>query len=110
MARKGRNRRTEGEGWVFVPAGEETASGKEQEAARSGPAIARLRIEKRRGKPVTVVAVEGLDDAALREIERELRSACAAGGTRREGEIEIQGDHRETVRPLLSGRGLRVKG
>lgn len=109
MSRKERSRRTEGEGWVFVPAGEKT-SGSEGPAEPSGPPVARLRIEKRRGKPVTVIAVEGLSGDALREIERELRTACAAGGTRKGAELEVQGDHRELVRPLLARRGLRVKG
>ena len=114
-----RSRRTEGEGWMLVrncprcgrpeaecrcgPRG--PASGR----AASGPII-RLRMERRRGKPVTVLAAEGLDPARLEELMKELKSACASGGTVKGGEGELQGDHRERVRAVLRERGIEVRG
>lgn len=67
-------------------------------------------MEKRRGKAVTVVQAAGLDREALAELLREAKTLCGAGGTAKEGEIEVQGDHRERLRPLLAGRGYAVKG
>ena len=74
--------------------------------------VAKLRIEKggRGGKTVTVV--DGLPRNAtfLAELARELKRACGSGGAVRESAVEIQGDHRETLRALLLGRGWTVKG
>lgn len=75
-----------------------------------GPPIARLRLEQRRGKPVTVAALEGLDPEALRALGKELKSRCGSGGTVKDNAVELQGDHRETLRLYLPTRGLRVKG
>lgn len=70
---------------------------------------ARVRREKRRGKFETVVA--GLDERAtdLAGLLNELRASLGTGGTVSEGEIEIQGDHRDTVLRLLTSRGYAAK-
>lgn len=70
---------------------------------------ARVTVEKRkRGKIVTVV--RGLaNDGYLDELLPPLKTACGAGGTVKEGEIEIQGDHSARVQQLLRERGYRVK-
>jgi translation initiation factor 1 len=71
----------------------------------------RLAIEKRkRGKSVTVV--RGLADEGehLSEVLVALKSSCGAGGTVKEGEIEIQGRQLERVRDVLTQRGYRVTG
>ncbi len=70
----------------------------------------RIRREKRKkGKTVTVIT--GLDPIAsdLTGILKKLKGACAAGGTVTDGNIEIQGDHRETVKTILDGLGFRAK-
>ncbi|BCS91895.1 Protein translation factor SUI1 [Metallosphaera sp. J1] len=66
----------------------------------------KIKLEKRRyGKEVTVI--EGLgDDADLKKIASELKSKLAAGGTVKNGRIEIQGDHRERARDLLVKLGF----
>ena len=71
-----------------------------------------LRREKRgKGKVVTTIA--GLDHVAsdLPAILRQLKAACATGGTI-SGEsdiIELQGDHRDTAERLLRDIGYTVK-
>ncbi|MGE5236783.1 MAG: stress response translation initiation inhibitor YciH [Acidobacteriota bacterium] len=74
--------------------------------------VAKLRIEKagRGGKTVTVVDNLPHSPGFLRELVKELKRACGAGGTVGEGRVEIQGDHRGRVRELLLGRGWTVKG
>ena len=55
---------------------------------------ARLLTERRaKGKLVTVIA--GLDSADndLSELATRLKNACGAGGTVKDGQIELQGDH-----------------
>ncbi len=69
---------------------------------------ARLAIEKRkRGKSVTVV--RGLADSDLPWLLKQLKSACGAGGTVDNGELEIQGAQLDRVRDLLTTMGYRVK-
>jgi len=62
----------------------------------------------RGGKTVTVVT--GFTGIGLTEIEslgKEMQKACGAGGTVKEGRIEIQGDQRESVARILANAGFR---
>lgn len=74
--------------------------------------VAKLRLEKkaRGGKSVTVI--DGLPDNAafLEELAGALKRACGTGGTVRPGAIELAGDVRERIRPMLAARGWTVKG
>ena len=74
--------------------------------------VARLRIEKagRRGKTVTVVESLPRNKVFLKELAGELKRACATGGKVVEDRVEIQGDHREKLRELLTAKGWVVKG
>jgi translation initiation factor 1 len=80
-------------------------------AAPSGDGVVRVRreVKGRRGKPVTTVEGVPLDADALRELASELKRRCGTGGSVKDGVIEIQGDHRDDVIPLLEARGWRVK-
>ncbi|WP_417735832.1 translation initiation factor [Rosistilla oblonga] len=72
---------------------------------------ARLMTEKRkRGKVVTLI--KGLPAAGndLPALLTKLKSRCGAGGTIKEDQLEIQGDHLETARSVLSEIGFRTKG
>lgn len=66
---------------------------------RDQPPVAVIRIEKRMGKTVTVVAgLEPLGGAVLEGIAKRLKTSLGAGGTVKNGVIEIQGHHVEAVR------------
>lgn len=73
-------------------------------------ATLRLETKGRGGKSVTVVG--GLPDNAafLEELAGDLKRSCATGGTVRAGAIELAGDVRGRVRPLLAKRGIAVRG
>ena len=73
---------------------------------------ARLRIEKARRRGKTVTVVEGLprNRGWLKALAKEFKQICGTGGTARDDRVEIQGDHRDRLRDLLSGRGWTVKG
>jgi translation initiation factor 1 len=74
--------------------------------------VARLRLEKsgRSGKSVTVIDGLPQNRDFLRQLATELKKACGAGGTAGDGAVEIQGDRRERLRPLLAAKGYTVKG
>lgn len=59
----------------------------------------RVSIEKRRGKAVTLV--HNVPSAEIRDVAAKLKRRCSSGGTVKNGVIEIQGDHRETVAALF---------
>jgi translation initiation factor 1 len=87
---------------------------RQQQEAAARPAtdgIVRVSLDTkgRKGKGVTVVKGVALDDAALAQLGKQLKSACGSGGTTKDGVIEIQGDHRETVMALLQKQGMTVK-
>lgn len=63
----------------------------------------------RGGKTVTVVRGLPLEPAALDALARTLKAACGAGGTVKDGTIEIQGDHRDTVMARLEQAGWRPR-
>jgi translation initiation factor 1 len=71
--------------------------------------VVRISREKahRGGKTVTVV--RGLPTAELEARAGELKRLCGAGGTVREGAIEVQGDHRERIAERLRELGFLVK-
>ena len=77
----------------------------------AGDGIARVSREKqgRGGKTVTVVRGLALDATALTSTGKQLRAACGAGGTTKDGVIEVQGDHVERVMAWLTQAGHRVR-
>jgi translation initiation factor 1 len=70
----------------------------------------RVRLERRPGGRdiTTVLGVPGSADAVA-ALARDLRAACGAGGTVREGVIELQGDQTEKVRRALAERGIKSR-
>lgn len=63
----------------------------------------------RAGKTVTVVGNLNHDPATLERLCKELKNKCGVGGTVKNGEIEIQGDHRDRVAAYLQSLGYKTK-
>jgi translation initiation factor 1 len=63
----------------------------------------------RKGKGVTVITGVNLDEAGLKELATSLKQKCGAGGTVKDGIIEIQGDHRDRLVEELQKKGWLVK-
>jgi translation initiation factor 1 len=63
----------------------------------------------RAGKGVSVITGLPLTGAALEELARQLKKRCGSGGTVRDGTIEIQGDHRDTLVAELVRLGYGAK-
>ncbi|RYF29489.1 MAG: translation initiation factor Sui1 [Comamonadaceae bacterium] len=77
----------------------------------AGDGIVRVSLDTkgRKGKGVTVVRGVPLDAAALAALGKQLKANCGSGGTTKDGVIEIQGDHRDTVVAALQKQGMTVK-
>lgn len=71
--------------------------------------IIRIRRESkgRGGKVVSVV--EGIPSDQQKTIGKLLKASCATGGSIKNGALEIQGDHRDTIKTQLEKKGFTVK-
>ena len=61
------------------------------------------------GRVATVIRGFVGSDDDLAALGKELKKSCGVGGTAKEGEIIIQGDHRDRVVELLTKAGYRCK-
>ena len=80
-----------------------------EQIAKEQQRIKILTDTRRYGKIVTVV--EGIDsaDIDMEDLARKLKTKCAAGGTYKDGKIELQGDHKRKVREVLEELGFSVE-
>lgn len=71
----------------------------------------RLRREVKGRGGGTVIVISGIPLAApqIKELAGALKKRCGCGGTVKDGVIEIQGDHRDTLSAELQARGFKIK-
>lgn len=61
--------------------------------------------KKRYGKIVTIVS--GFDTGIdIKKITKSLKNELACGGTYKDGVIELQGDHKKKIKPILVSLGF----
>ena len=79
--------------------------------APRGDGIVRVRreVKGRRGKTVSTISGVPLPEEELRALAGELKRRCGSGGSAKDGVIEIQGDHCDTLVAELRERGYEVK-
>ena len=76
-----------------------------KEIAKTEQRIKVMTDKRRYGKVITLV--EGLsDDVDIKSTAKVLKSKLACGGTVKNKAIELQGDHRKKVKPLLIELGF----
>jgi translation initiation factor 1 len=77
------------------------------------PAQHKVRVGRevagRGGKAVSVISGLALDAGALAELATRLKKLCGAGGAIRDGNIEIQGDHRDRLVAELLKLGYEAR-
>ena len=69
----------------------------------------RVELDKRNGKPATLVTEFQGKDSELKELAKLLKVKCGAGGSSRDGEILVQGDFRVKITEILLEMGFKVK-
>jgi translation initiation factor 1 len=77
----------------------------------SGPARVRVgrEVAGRAGKGVSVISGLPLSAEALEALATQLKRLCGAGGAVRNGDIEIQGEHRDRLVAELQKLGYDAK-
>ncbi len=65
-----------------------------------------VKVEKRKfGKKYTII--QGVEkEANIEEIFKKLKNKFACGGTAKSGQIELQGDHKARMKPVLVELGF----
>ena len=79
--------------------------------AQKSDGIVRVKRDRkgRGGKTVTVINVVRGSEAELTALAQQLKKLCGSGGTVKDGNIEIQGDHCDKVMAKLTALGYKVK-
>ena len=99
---------------AFAPAPVSATAASGNTPPRAAPVKNRGRVDIKRetgnrgGKTVTVVSgFVGIGLPEKEQLSKKMRAACGCGGTVKDGQIEIQGDQRETVARILTEAGFR---
>jgi len=82
------------------------------EAETPAPGFQDLRVwleRKGGGKCVTVIKGFNGREEDLKQLAGLLKTKCAVGGACKDGDILIQGDHRDKVIQILTGHGYKAK-
>jgi len=82
-----------------------------KESPATGDGIVRLRreVKGRGGKTVIVITGLPLNEKSLTDLGKKLKKRCGTGGCVKDGAIEIQGEHRDTLMTELTKLGYSVK-
>lgn len=87
--------------------------GGEEESETLPPEKQQLKVlldkSGRAGKQVTIVSGFIGKTEDLETLGKTLKSKCGVGGSVKDGEVLIQGDHRERIKTILTGLGYRCK-
>jgi translation initiation factor 1 len=78
-------------------------------AAKPGAVRVGRETKGRAGKGVTTITGLPLSASDIDSLAAQLKKRCGSGGTVRDGVIEIQGDHRDTIVAMLAKLGWQAK-
>ncbi|MBW4621081.1 MAG: translation initiation factor [Cyanosarcina radialis HA8281-LM2] len=85
----------------------------ERPALELPPAQQNLKVQAsrkgRKGKTVTVISGFQMKPESLQALLKQLKTQCGAGGTVKDNEIEIQGDHKQKLLQILTQLGYKAK-
>lgn len=98
---------------VYSEFGANAQAAFERPIAELPPSQQNLKVQAsrkgRKGKTVTVISGFQLKPETLAALLKQLKTQCGAGGTVKDNEIEIQGDHAQTIAPILVQLGYKAK-
>lgn len=85
----------------------------EHEITTLDPEKQKLRValdkRNRKGKQVTIVADFVGSEIELATLAKTLKTKCGVGGSSKDGEIIVQGDHRDKIVTILISLGYKAR-
>ena len=84
---------------------EEETLEKETQPKEKQPLRISLDKRNRKGKAVTLITGFAGSDSDLQDLGKLLKTRCGVGGSAKESEIIVQGDHRQKVLEILQKEG-----
>jgi translation initiation factor 1 len=98
---------------IYREFGNENSAAVERAVPELPPSQQNLRVQAsrkgRKGKTVTVITGFQAKPETLAALLKQLKTQCGTGGTVKENEIEIQGDHKEKLVQILTQLGYKAK-
>lgn len=79
-----------------------------EQIAKEQQQIRILTDTRRYGKVMTVIVGINSGEIDMDDLAKKLKTRCAAGGTYKDGRIELQGDHKKKVKEVLEELGFSV--
>jgi translation initiation factor 1 len=79
-----------------------------EQIAKEQQQIRILTDTRRYGKVMTVIEGINSSEIDMDDLAKKLKTRCAAGGTYKDGRIELQGDHKKKVKEVLEELGFSV--
>jgi translation initiation factor 1 len=83
----------------------------QQAPTKKSDGIVRVMRDRKHRGGKTVTVIDGVmgSEAELTALAQQLKKLCGSGGTVKDGNIEIQGDHCDKIQAKLTSLGYKVK-
>ena len=98
---------------VYREFGDDNSAATERPILELPPQQQNVRVQAtragRKGKTVTVITGFQAKPETLAALVKQLKTQCGTGGTVKENEIEIQGDHKQKILDILLKLGYKAK-
>ena len=113
MGKKKKNDWKNRDGMVYSTSDDFEFGGGEEQEETLPPQQQNLKVmldkKSRGGKMVSLVTGFVGSDDDLKELGKMLKNKCGVGGSAKDGEILIQGDHRDKILQVLLDAGYKAK-
>ncbi|CEJ46216.1 translation initiation factor [Umezakia ovalisporum] len=101
------------DGFVYREFGNDNSAATERGIPELPPQQQNLKVQAsrkgRKGKTVTVISGFQTKPEVLASLVKQLKTQCGSGGTVKDNEIEIQGDHKQKILEILTKLGYKAK-
>lgn len=98
---------------IYREFGQDNSAALERPIQELPPEKQNLRVQAtrsgRKGKTVTVISGFQTKPETLQALVKQLKTQCGSGGTVKDNEIEIQGEHKQKLLEILIKLGYKAK-
>ncbi len=107
------NSKSDDKSFVYREFGNDNSPATERPIPELPPQQQNLKVQAsrkgRKGKTVTVISGFQAKPETLADLVKQLKTQCGTGGTVKDNEIEIQGEHKQKILEILTKLGYKAK-